>query len=1764
MSATANATAGSYSVTATAAGVSTGVNYTLTNNAGSAKTITATGGSGQSIGVSDPFGSSLVATVTDANNNPVSGVLVIFAGPSSGASATLSPNTATTNASGQVTVSATANPTVGSYTVTATANGVSTGASYTLTNTAGAPKTITATSGSFQSTGVATGFASSLVATVTDANNNPVSGVSVTFAGPSNGASATFSPTTATTNASGQVTVSATANATIGSYLVTATAAGVSTGATYSLTNTIGPPKTITATSGSGQTNVILGTFGNFLFATVTDAGNNPLSGVSVTFAGPASGASATFIPSPNQTTNSLGQVFVAATANSTAGSYSVSATAAGVSTPALFALTNTAGAVQSLTATSGSGQSALVNNTFGTALVVTAKDGFNNTVSGATVAFSAPASGASATFNPATTQQTNAQGQVTVTAIANATAGTYTLTAQTIGGFSQSTNFTLTNTAGSAKNIAAGGGSGQSAQITAQFTTPLVATVTDVGNNPVSGVVVTFAGPSSGASATFSPTTATTNASGQVTVSATANTSTGTYSVSATTAGVLTPATFTLTNTAGGPKTITATSGTGQSTTVTNNFGSSLVATVTDAGNNPVSGVTVTFSAPSSGASATFSPTTATTNASGQVTITATANTTAGTYSVTATANGVSTGATYTLTNTAGTAKTVTATSGSGQSVALNTAFANPLVATVTDTNNNPVSGVSVTFTAPSSGAGATFNPTTGTTNAAGQVTVTATANTTSGTYSVSATAAGVLTPATFTLINKAGAPTLITATSGSGQSAGLNASFANALVATVTDASSNPVSGVTVTFAGPAGGQGATFSPTTATTNATGQVTVTATANATLGSYSVSATAAGVSTPATYSLTNIAGGPAAIAATSGSGQSQTVGMAFATPLTATVTDIGNNPVSGVTVTFAAPSSNASATLSSTTATTNSLGKATVTATANTKAGSYIVQATVNGATSPAQFSLINKAGSPASVAASAGSGQSALINNSFTTALQATVTDANGNAVSGVTVTFTAPGTGSASGTFAGGVSTATANTNGLGVATAPTFTADGVAGSFQMTASVSGVSSPASYSLTNTAAQSGGITVTSASVGQNLEAAVTIQLPQASASYVTVTLTSSDPTKAFVAVRNTDAGAGSVNINIPPGLTAAGVMVQGLVSSGSVTLTASAVGYPSGTSTVTLTPSAFVLAGPNGIGVPSFTINEGLTTSMAVYPAQLDPSFNYVQTSQVRGGVTVSVPLSSTNTNVGTIAASQVTFNGGDSVYTLNFNAVATGSTTITAAVPTGYTYTYTCNTPQPGSVCTSNITGGFTTPSNGYNNVTASVNPLGLVANNTTVGNGLESSTYVTLNGVAPPQGLQLTVTSNNPGQMLLSPTGTDSGDAQSPYLLPPGGASSITISIPGGSVRSPYFYVYGLANTGTVTYTATAAGFGSATGTVTLAPSAVVIAGPYGLGVPIPTTSGAGPTTLTITSAVLDSSGNYVGAQPVAGGRTVSVNVSGTPQAGTLTPSTLAIPQGTTTATTQFQPTNAANTVISVSEPSPFVTPTQYSTITINVNTPGMSITDQDTIGQNLQDQGNVGLGQFSATDTLVTITSGNSNLLMLSTSPTGPALPSIQITIPAGTLRGTYYMHVYGNSGQVTYTASANGYVSRTATVNMGPSGVVLIGPFGAGYTFFFEHVSSGPAPFTVGTALLNSDNSFNLMQPVAAGAPTVSVNLTSSNVGVGTITSPITLTAGVSSLTSTFTPQPGGGSTSVFVSGVTGSTQASNNQSVSVTVYYP
>src|ERR1700686_4753612 len=167
-------------------------------------------------------------------------------------------------------------------------------------------------------------------------------------------------------------------------------------------------------------------------------------------------------------------------------------------------------------------------------------------------------------------------------------------------------------------------------------------------------------------------------------------------------------------------PPVLVVSSGSGQSTTVGTAFSAPLVALVTVNG-KPSVGVSVIFTAPLETTppaapipSCTFAnktnTETDTTDSNGMATSSVcTADTTSGGYSVEA-ATLPAAGADFSLTNTSGPPAAIAATSGTPQTATVSTAFANPLVANVTDVDGNPVSGASVTFTAPATAPTGTF----------------------------------------------------------------------------------------------------------------------------------------------------------------------------------------------------------------------------------------------------------------------------------------------------------------------------------------------------------------------------------------------------------------------------------------------------------------------------------------------------------------------------------------------------------------------------------------------------------------------------------------------------------------------------------------------------------------------------------------------------------------------------------------------------------------------------------------------------------------------------------------------------------------------------------------------------------------------------------------------------------------------------------------------------------------------------------------------
>ena len=744
----------------------------------------------------------------------------------------------------------------------------------------------------------------------------------------------------------------------------------------------------------------------------------------------------------------------------------------------AALAITSVTGTI---TATSGTPQSAIVGTPFSASLRVTVLDTFSSPVVGAFVTFTAPAIGASATFGGSTTTTvvTNSSGQATAPApTANGVAGSYGVTASAVGA---SAVFSLTNTG---LSLTATSGTPQSTPAFTTFGSRLQATLQDGSHQPMSGVTVTFTAPATGASATFSGAavaTAVTNSSGIATSPAlTANGLTGTYTVTAGLTGA--SVNFSLTNTAstgsgGGLAGAVTTSAAAASLT---NEGPADWVHWGDATINRKSGTTAQISNYTlvGGATAVVyvndpRPLSWT---DGAPTVSSAANKN-GLY---ATGNGKG----FSITAPADpTSRTLTVHVGGWKS-------GGRLTAHVSDGSSvDFVDGVDTaateagqydrnyTLAYAASNAGQTLKVTWVMTTASGNVTLDGAA-------------------LAFAVTGR------VTATGGTPQSAVTGTAFASALQATVLNSSSQPVSGVTVTFAAPASGASATFggaATTTAVTDSNGLATAPIpTANGVTGTYSVTASVTDVPTPATFSLSNTP--IPLVTATGGTPQSTMAGTVFGSGLQVTVLDSTNQPMSGAAVTFTAPVSGASATFggsAAATVVTNGIGVATVPApTANGVAGSYSVTATAVGASTPAVFSLTN---TPIpQLTATGGTPQSTPVLTTFGSRLQATVLNGSNQPMSGVTVTFTAPGSG-ASATF-GGAAVATAVTSSGGIATSPALAANGLTGSYIVTAGVSGVATPSvSFSLTNTAASSGsGGTLAGAVTTSAADASLTAEGP------------------------------------------------------------------------------------------------------------------------------------------------------------------------------------------------------------------------------------------------------------------------------------------------------------------------------------------------------------------------------------------------------------------------------------------------------------------------------------------------------------------------------------------------------------------------------------------------------------------------------------------------------------------------------------------
>ncbi len=703
---------GTNTLDVTATGVAGTATFTATGIAGAAAQIASSDGDAQTDTVAATLATAPAVLVTDLNGNPVAGVQVTYAVATGGGS--ISAGVQTTDAAGTATLGSwTLGAVAGAQSLTATAAGVGiTGNPVTIsaTATAGAAFALTVGAGDNQSATAGTAVGIPPEAVATDQFGNPIAGVAVTFAVTSGGGSITGPAQTTDVTGMARVT-SWTLGAGVGSNTLQATSTLGLTGepVVFTATGISGTATTMALVSGNAQTDTIGAPLPTPYTVRITDTNGNGVPGVPVAWNVTGGGGS---IPA-TATTDAAGLAVATHTLGDVLGPQTVDAAVGGLTgSPVMLSSTATVGNPATMSMIpGGNNQTAVVNTAVALAPEVLVVDRVGNTISGVSVTFSPTAGGGNAVGGAATT---GVNGQAAVTSWTLGTsAGASNNTLQALVAGSGITNnplsFLASATPGAvdlAVSTISGGSSTITANDNASSTSAVTITITDQFGNPLVGETVTFS--ASGTSNFFSPNTSgTTAANGQIirgfystqavgkTISASV---TGKGALPSTAAVTVNPAAASLSaSSMDATEPITASAGTVLST---------VSITVLDAFLNPRAGDAVTISVTGSGNSLNQP---GSTNASGQTTA-SWSSTVAQTKTVSAIITGVGTiQQTDLVLVDNGPAASIVLSTGSGQTAVVGNAVITDPRVLVRDAFNNPVDGVSITFTVASGGGSAT-----------------------------------------------------------------------------------------------------------------------------------------------------------------------------------------------------------------------------------------------------------------------------------------------------------------------------------------------------------------------------------------------------------------------------------------------------------------------------------------------------------------------------------------------------------------------------------------------------------------------------------------------------------------------------------------------------------------------------------------------------------------------------------------------------------------------------------------------------------------------------------------------------------------------------------------------------------------------------------------------------------------------------------------------------------------------------------------------
>ncbi|MGE0158553.1 MAG: Ig-like domain-containing protein [Gemmatimonadales bacterium] len=1238
--------AGSSNNTLTATAAGTGVTnnpivFTASATADAAATVEVDAGAGQSATVGTALAIAPRVVVRDQFGNPVPGLAVTFQVTAGGGS--VSPTTAIqTQPDGTATTSSwTLGTTSGTdnQVLTATAVGVTAPATFVASASPGVAARLSMSAGDGQSAAAGTAVAIPPRVVVLDQYDNPVPGQAVTFQ--VTGGGGTVLPVTPIlTGSDGTATVTSwTLGQAAGVHTLSASVPTVATPATFTASATSSSAFSIVVSAGNNQSATVGTTVAIAPRVLVRDQFDNPVEGAAVTFAVTSGGTGAAVAPSTPVLTLADGTATLTSwTLGQSAGigNNALSASVAGVATPAVFSASATAGTPASVIVDAGSPQSATVATAVGIAPRVLVRDQFGNPVQGASVTFAVTGGGTGAAVSPTSAITTGADGKATASSwTLGQTAGlsNNTLSAS-VPGVALPATFTASATAGAPFSVAVDAGAAQSATVaTAVAVAPRVI-VRDQYLNPVQGASVTFAVTAGGTGAAVVPTTAIASGT-DGTATATSWTlgraaGSGNNTLSATVPGVATPATFTASATPDVPFELVVAGGDGQAAVAGFAVGNPPSARVRDQFGNGVPGQGVVFTVTAGGGSVTGG--TQTTGSDGVAAVTSwTLGPSPGPNSLRAVTAIIPDTVLFSATGIAGQAESMQPGVGDLQIDSVGATLAVAYTVRVLDGGGNGVPGVPVTWAV--TGGGGSITPSS-VTDALGVATAVRVLGTTAGTQTASASVGGLLgSPVSFSATANAGAPFTVTADAGDNQSATVATAVAVDPRVLVRDRFGNAVQNAAVTFAVTAGGTGAVVLPATAIgTGPDGRATA---ASWTLGQVAgtgnntVSATVPGVATPAVFTASATAGNPQTVVVDAGAGQSATVGTAVGVRPRVLVRDQFLNPVQGASVTFAVTAGGTGAAVVPTTpVTTLSDGTATVASwtlgqTAGT--GNNTLSASVPGVATPATFTASALTGAPFSVVVDAGNGQNATVATAVAVAPRVLVRDQFLNPVQGVSVTFAVTG----GGTGAAVVPTTAIVTGVAGTATVTSWTLGQAAGTSNNTlsASVPGVATPATFTASATAGAPATVVV---DAGNSQSAAVAT--PVAVAPRVLVRDQYLNPVaNASVTFAVTGGGTGAAVVPTTPVTTGA---------SGTATVTSWTLGQSAGVGNNTLsasvpgvaTPAVFTASATAG-NPQSVVVSLGngqsatVATAVAVAPRVLvrDQFLNPVQNASVTFAVT-----------------------------------------------------------------------------------------------------------------------------------------------------------------------------------------------------------------------------------------------------------------------------------------------------------------------------------------------------------------------------------------------------------------------------------------------------------------------------------------------------------------------------------------------------------